>query len=404
MVDTVKILYHHRTASRTGEFVHIEELIAALRRLGHEVIEVGPKAAPSAALGATKGSVALMKRLLPRFFYELLEFSYSFWAFFRLFAAWRKHRPDILYERYNLFCPAGVWLRRLVGLPMLLEVNAPLLEERSQYGGVALPKLAGWSERTTWRGANRVLPVTEVLAATVRRAGVAGDRITVIPNGINRQRFDRPVDRDGVRRRLGVSEALVLGFTGFLREWHGLEAAIEVLARSGNGRLVLVLVGDGPHRLELEANAQRLGVRDRVIVTGFVERDAIADHVAAFDIALQPAVIAHASPLKLFEYLALARPVVAPKTANIEEIVTDGVSALLFPPGDDAAFAERIDRLCRDEALRHRIGEAGRRLIEERDLTWDGNARRITALAEVLLGVSGHGSGLLLSDEEAATS
>lgn len=400
----MKILYHHRTASRTGEFVHIEELIAALRRLGHEVIEVGPQAAPTTVLGATKGSVALMKRLLPRFFYELLEFSYSFLAFFRLFVAWRQHRPDILYERYNLFCPAGVWLRRWAGLPMLLEVNAPLLAERSEYGGIALQGLARWSEHATWQGANRVLPVTEVLAATVRRAGVPGDRITVIPNGINRARFDRPVDRDAVRRRLGVSEALVLGFTGFVRDWHGLEAATEVLTRTGDERVVLLVVGDGPGRSELEAHAQRQGVRERVIVTGFVERDAIADYVAAFDIALQPAVLPHASPLKLFEYLALARPVVAPKTANIEEIVTDGVSALLFPPGDNAAFAERIDQLCHDEPLRHSIGAAGRRLIEERDLTWDGNARRITAMAEALLGVSGHAGGLLLRDKEAATS
>lgn len=382
----MKILYHHRTASRTGEFVHIEELIAALRRLGHEVIVVGPQVAPTPVLGDTKGSVALMRRILPRFFYELLEVGYSFFAFFRLFVVWWRHRPDILYERYNLMCPAGVWLRKWVGLPMLLEVNSSLLEERTSLGGLAFPRLARWSEHTTWRGANRVLPVTQVLASVVGQAGVPDERITVIPNGINRQRFDRPVDREGVRRRLGVSEALVLGFTGFVRSWHGLDVATEVLARNGDRRLVLLVVGDGPGRPELEAHAQRLGVRDRVVVTGFVERDAMADYVAACDIALQPAVLPYASPLKLFEYLALKRPVVAPKTANIEEILTDGVTALLFPPGDSAAFGERIERLCRDEALRHRIGEAGRRLIEERDLTWDGNARRITALAEGLLG------------------
>lgn len=382
----MKILYHHRTATRSGESIHIEELIAAFRRLGHEVIIVAPQTAPAPVFGASSGIVALMKRLLPRFFYELLEFAYSFLVFFRLFAAWRQHRPDFLYERYNLLCPAGVWLRQFVGLPMLLEVNSPLFEERCKYGGISLRSLASWSERAAWRGASRVLPVTHVLASIVRRAGVPDERITVIPNGIDLQRFDRPADRDGIRRRLGVSDALVIGFTGFVRDWHGLEAAAEVLAGKGNERLVLLVVGDGPGCADLKAHAQRLGVENRVVVTGFVQHNAIADHVAAFDIALQPAVTPHASPLKLFEYLALARPVVAPKTANIEEIVTDGISALLFPPGDYAAFGERIDRLCRDEALRHRVGEAGRRLIDERDLTWDGNARRITALAEGLLG------------------
>jgi glycosyltransferase involved in cell wall biosynthesis len=113
---------------------------------------------------------------------------------------------------------------------------------------------------------------------------------------------------------------------------------------------------------------------------GLVDRDRIAGHVAAFDIALQPQVVAYASPLKLFEYMALGRAIVAPDQANIREVLTDGENALLFRPGDPAHFAAQIVRLCADQALRRRLGDAASATIDTRGYTWDDNARRVAAL------------------------
>jgi glycosyltransferase involved in cell wall biosynthesis len=126
-------------------------------------------------------------------------------------------------------------------------------------------------------------------------------------------------------------------------------------------------------------------VADRVTFTGVVERDAIADVVAAFDIALQPDVVAYASPLKLFEYMALGCAIVAPDTPNIREVLIDGDSAALFDPADKLAFRKALERLCDNAPLRCRMGEAAKRLIAERDYTWDANARRIEALFRNLL-------------------
>jgi hypothetical protein len=140
----LKILYHHRIRSKDGQYVHIAELIQALRKLGHVVILVEPPAFKSAKFGDDAGVIAVLKRYCPQFVYELMEFAYSFVVYWRLRKAVLSHRPDCLYERYNLLQPAGVWLKHRFNLPMLLEVNAPLFEERAKYDGIALPWLARW--------------------------------------------------------------------------------------------------------------------------------------------------------------------------------------------------------------------------------------------------------------------
>jgi glycosyltransferase involved in cell wall biosynthesis len=388
----MKILYHHRIRSKDGQYVHVEEMIAALKALGHEIVIVAPTAMEKEEFGADAGMVAWMKRHLPRMLYELLEFAYAVLAYFRLRRAVREHRPDCLYERYNLFLPAGIWLKRRYHLPMLLEVNAPLYEERARYDGIALRRLARWTQHSTWRGADYVLPVTRVLGDMVAAAGVSEARIRVIPNGIDPARFSAAPDTATAKRMLGLQDKLVLGFTGFLRDWHGLDGVIDLIARDADAARHLLVIGDGPARATLEAQARRLGIADRLTITGIVGRDDIARHVAAFDVALQPAVVAYASPLKLFEYLALGRAIVAPAQPNIMEILSDGQNAVLFEPGNPDALAAAIERVSRDAELRQRIAAGARASIAEQGLTWHRNAERVSQLFhELLTGKADHG-------------
>ena len=379
----MKILYHHRIGSKDGQYVHIEELTRALKRLGHEVVFAGPAAVERERFGYDAGPIAQLKRWVPRAVYELMEYLYSIVDFRRLYAAALRHRPDCLYERYNLFLPSGVWLKRRTGLPMLLEVNAPVWEERSRYGGITLGRLAQSTQRKAWLGADFVLPVTEVLAGYVRRAGVPASRIEVIHNGVDLGRFDGLPEPVAAKRALGLDGKLVLGFTGFAREWHALERVLDYVSRKrrgDGGDLHFLLVGDGPAVAPLRARARQLGIEDRVTITGVIERDAVGRYIAAFDIALQPEVVEYASPLKLFEYLVLGRPVLAPCMPNIREIVTHERNALLFDPNEPAAFEAGLDRLSSDPVLRARLGMAARRLVDKRGFTWENNARRVVAL------------------------
>lgn len=379
---SMKILYHHRTASKDGQAVHIEELIAALRALGHEVRVVAPGSAmDDRGMGAEVGWVHKLRARLPKSIYELLELAYSLVAYGRLRRAAREFKPDVIYERYNLFLLAGVMLKRHFGLPLLLEVNAPLAYERGLFGGLGIPWLARWAEGFVWRNADFVLPVTHVLASHIRQRGVPAHRIAVIPNGINERHFlDAPSPAEA-RKRLGWSDDLVLGFTGFVRDWHGVDRVVRWLASSVvpvNAKLLVV--GDGPARSDLEKLAGDLHVSDRVRFTGFVPREQVPAFVAAFDIALQPAVVLYASPLKLFEYLALDKAIIAPKLPNIEEVLCHGQNAMLFDEAEPNSFESTLTLLCADAELRERIGHAAGETINRLGLTWARNAERVVAL------------------------
>ena len=105
----------------------------------------------------------------------------------------------------------------------------------------------------------------------------------------------------------------------------------------------------------------------------------------AFDVALQPAATPYASPLKLFEYLYLARAVLAPRQSNLMEVLEDGANAVLFEPDDQASLFAALALLVEDSDLRRRIGLAGRATIDRRGLTWRANAERVVAEAGKLL-------------------
>jgi glycosyltransferase involved in cell wall biosynthesis len=174
-----------------------------------------------------------------------------------------------------------------------------------------------------------------------------------------------------------------LGFVGFVRQWHGLDRVLHGLAAwSGAPRLDLTVVGEGPARVDLESLAAGLGLGGRVHFTGLATRDDVPRLVAGFDIALQPASVPYASPLKLFEYMAAGRAIVAPDQPNIREVLEHGRTALLFDPANPEAMWQSIEVLARDAALRASLGAAARQEILRRDFTWAGNALRVVALAE----------------------
>ncbi len=384
----MKILYHHRVASKDGQYVHIDEMAVALRKLGHEVILVGPKFMQDQNFGGASGWVDWLKRWIPRPLYELAELGYSFVGYFRLSAAIREHQPDVVYERYNLFFLPGLWARRRYRVPWIVEVNAPLFDERCAYGGITLKRLARWSERTVWRGADHLFTVTHVLAARIMQDNVDPARIAVTPNGIQTDVFECLSSREEAKNRLGLAGNTVLGFTGFVRDWHGLERVIEIMQRIRTPCHFL-LVGDGPARAALERRANEVGLGPRVTFTGVVPRTQVVGFVNAFDIALQPDVVAYASPLKLFEYMAAGCAIVAPDRPNIREILTHDVNALLFDLDEGDTFFACVARLAGDSTLRARLGEAARATIHERQLTWNGNAMQVVACAKALISRDG---------------
>jgi len=377
----MKILYHHRIASKDGQYVHIEAITTELVKLGHDLVMVAPSVAENNDFGSDGGWVSKIRQTMPKFVSELLELAYSVLAFLKLSIAILKHRPDVIYERYNLYLPAGIWAKKLFKLPLLLEVNSPLYLERDQYGGVALPGLAKWTERYAWKNADKVLPVSHVLASYVKAEGVDNDKIVVIPNGVNLDLF-KP--KDANNRKPQFDNKLVVGFVGFCREWHKLDEVLMTLNEHENKSLFFLVVGDGPAIPELKALAKKLNFEDRFHVTGLVGRDEMPFWLDQIDIALQSSVTPWASPLKMLEYMAKGLTILAPKAPNIEELITHDDTALLFQPDDLKSFTDSLNTLCANPASCATLGQNAQKKIYENDMTWEGNAKLIVKLSKSL--------------------
>jgi glycosyltransferase involved in cell wall biosynthesis len=374
----MKILYHHRIASKDGQFVHVEELTNAFIEQGHDLKFIAPSLNENSDFGHDGGFVTKLKKLLPRALYELLEFSYSFWIFVKLVIAIIQFKPEFIYERYNLYQPAGIWVSKLFKIPLILEVNAPLVYERKTYSGLSLVRFAKWIENYTWRNATHTLPVTDVLAEHLRKVGVKEENITVIHNGVNQEFIDemlaKPINNS--------KNEIVIGFTGFIHPWHGMDKAIRAIAEHKHLPLKLICVGEGEILPELKALAVELEIADKIEFVGLVTRDRVLDYVQQFDIALQPDVTDYASPLKMFEYMAVGSVIIAPDCPNIREILSDE-TALFFEKGNQDKFINElvyaIENILSMNDLRNTVKSS----LIEKHFIWQENAKRVIELARL---------------------
>lgn len=390
----MKILYHHRTRGEDAQGIHIHSLCKAFRELGHSVELVAPlqrrsparpEDVPQAAGPASPDEGDARPTLagvpIPFWFYEALSLAYNLPAMVLLLVAVWRHRPDFIYERYSLFSFAGRLVAWLTRRPLVLEVNAPLSLELQTHGDLVFRRLAQRIEDGLCRRADRTIVVTGAMADIFAARGVPRERLMVMPNGVDGAYFHTGVDGSAIREHYGLQQARVVGFVGWIRPWHGVDGLIHAVAslRARHPDLHLLIVGDGPAVPALRQQVREQGLEGCVHFTGSVERDAIPAHIAALDIAVQPDVTDYASPIKLFEYLALGRAVVAPDKPNIREVVQDGQGALLFPPRDWGALAEQLDRLLADDAWRRQLGDQAAALVESRGYTWQANARHVVS-------------------------
>jgi glycosyltransferase involved in cell wall biosynthesis len=388
----MRVLYHHRTQGEEPESIHIGSIVAALRELGHEVRIVGPvemesgkghdPASPHPAPPAAQPAslLARIKRSVPALVFELLQIVYNAVAWRRLDHAVAEFAPDFIYERYALFNFAGVMLARRRGVPLILEVNTPYAQAWAKYFGINLERLARWLERRTLRAAPHVITVTHVQGRLLQEIGVAPERLTVSHNAIDPQWFDHERQNDpGLRERLGL-KGVVVGFVGTMNRWQGIprfaEVIDSVLARQPDASFLFV--GDGEFRQALEDTCRAKGQLQRVVFAGRQPHAKIPAFVAAMDIAVLLDSNTYGSPMKIFEYWGMGKPVVAPSVEPVLEVLRDGETGLLIEPGNALQLADRIVQLAGDAALRERLGRAGRDYVRAHH-TWRNNAEQIVA-------------------------
>jgi glycosyltransferase involved in cell wall biosynthesis len=270
-------------------------------------------------------------------------------------------RPDACLAFFGIPCGPPAWLLRVLrGVPYIVSLRGGDVPGFQPYDLAGYHRLTAPLIRFLWRGAAHVVANSQGLASLARRS--AGDTpIRVIPNGVDTDRFAPSAVS-------APSDTVRLCFVGRLVRQKGLDVLLDALARLVDRSWRLTLVGDGPERPKLVGQAVALGLAGRFRFVGWTDRDALPGLLAAHDLFVFPS-RDEGMPNAVLEAMAAGLPVVATAIAGNEELVVDGQTGLLVPPGDPAALAQALVRLLDAPGLRGTYGRAGRDRVE-REYSW----------------------------------
>ena len=359
-----------------GASVHVQEVIRTFRHLGHEVsvfctrtdddvpsdladLDVTRLKVPG-GLDRSQREMALM-RLSDMLADMVIDTA----------GAGADQGFDLVYERYSLFSTAGAQISSRLGVPLVLEVNAPLLAEQKQHRGLVHDAHAARTTAHSFVEAERIVCVSSAVAAWVERDYPGLRDVSVVPNGVNTERITPAQSSEGMGR-LGEEPGhdgpvtshdrpVRIGFVGTLKPWHGTDRLIEACADL-RGNFHLDILGHGPEAEALQKQAKALRLGDRVTFHGALAPAEIPARLRTFDIAVAPypAGENYFSPLKIYEYLAAGLPIVASAIGSIPEVLDGTGAATLVPAGDSSALAGALQNLIDDAEARQRMGAAAR--------------------------------------------
>lgn len=288
-----------------------------------------------------------------------------------------------VWQHHELFHRAGDSIADSLSLPIIEYVHAPIVWEARRWG-VGRPGTATLLERLAERPqlerADLIACVSDEVELELHRWGISEEKTVVAPMGVDIDRFSPESDADSWRERDHDLGDFVLVWAGSLRRFHHVELGIEAVGRlRGAGHSVgLVIAGDGQDRSRLEGIARQLGVSQWVRFVGQIPATEMPSFLNHGDAALVTGASNqefHYSPLKLREYLAMALPVVVPRLGEMERMIEDGRTGVLYDAGDVDALVGAIRCVAEDASLRGQLGRAGRELVADQ-WTWDAISER----------------------------
>ena len=284
---------------------------------------------------------------------------------YRLAKALRKIRPDVIHTHKYKDSFIGTLVARSLGIPYVVRVVHGLPEP---FMGLRNAKMVAYTAAdrlmTGWF-VDRVVAVSSDIERVL--IGLYGsNRVSCIHNGIDLAAVRVTTSREALRRKWQIPEdAVVIGTVGRLVPVKGHAILLDAtrILQASIGNVALVLVGDGPLRKDLEANAKRLGLEKSVIFAG--QQDQSYDFMNMMDVFVLPS-LHEGIPMVVLEALALQRPVVATRVGGIPEVIEHGQTGFLAEPSDASSLARLLQRLVEDLPMAVSIGKAGRTRVEEK--------------------------------------
>jgi len=392
----MNILFHHRTRGKGAEGVHIRGVTKGLRDLGHHVdilslpgAEPEHNAEQKKATQAKKpkkskrslfSSLANLTKFTPEFIFEFIEIAFNLISLIRLRKAVKEKKIAMIYERYSLFLFISVWWAKKHNIPIVLEINDSCLVHRVRK--LYFVSLARKFERWIFKNATGLVFISSEFQK-IAKEGYGDIAPSVIsPNAADLDTFILDDDKAlQLRNKLNIDDKVVIGYVGAFVHWHGIDWFVEMIADKlkDHPNIVLLLIGDGVSYEPIKQSIMQAGVESQVILTGRVEHSEVSTYLSAMDFGILPDSNNYGSPMKLFEFMAMKKGMVAPDFTPISEVVKDSETSWLFPANNRDACIEKTLTVATDKAVQKKIGENARTFIEN-ERQWKHNAQQLLSL------------------------
>ncbi len=376
-----------------GSAIKAKEFLAAMNRLGHTTHLEWRVPQPAAyASVAQQAKERWLKPLLQKYLHEPKRVLANAKYLFQENQILRRQKPDIFFNRLELYTFSGLWLSRRLNIPMVIEADCPPTHEHMNFYGknyMHLGDLAMKIEMANMRGADAIIAISNILANYYIERGIPASKIHVIPNAVDANKF-APVSRDhALAKKLGLENKVVIGWVGSLFGWSGIENLIgmakHLLAQRPN--VSFLLVGGGKNKEFFESRLHTNGYASRVVLPGTVPHSEVPKYLSCMDIVLAPYPkldFWYPSSVKLFEYMSSGKATVATRVGQVAEIIQDGKNGLLFDPDRANELTEKVLSLVDSAEKRRQMGEQARRDVLA-NWTWERMAHRMLDVFEEVL-------------------
>lgn len=323
----------------------------------------------------------------------LFFLSYQFFLFFRIANIAKREKIDLIYSRQGMLSMSQFIAAKFSGTPLVSEVNGILSEELRMVGvPELLVRYFRRFEGIVLRNSKRVIAVSEPIRCFLQTQYHLEQPIHIVQNGSNVHLF-RPLDKEVCRNELKLETASrYVGYVGYLAPWQGVDCLVRavpfVLEEIPSAKILIV--GDGPSRKELESTTRDLDLEKSVIFTKSVPYGDVVRYINACDVCVAPFLrrrneMTGLSPIKIYEYLACERPVVATDIRGVGDFLVETNTGIVVKPENETELAKGIITLLRDEDMGKNMGIKGREVVVKNH-SWSVVSRKVE---EVLEGVAG---------------
>lgn len=316
---------------------------------------------------------------------EVLNLPYNFKSARKVQNIIQEKNVDLVFQHNHDFNFGASLIKSRNGIPTFIHCDGVEYWIKKNWGKLYLGSLLKWAEEIQWNSADRIFVVSKKIQEQLSKHGVDEKKIIVSPNGVDTDFFKPTKKNESLQKKLNIKAGdFVCAFAGSFGHWHGVDTIASSLKflKGQIPNIKFLIIGDGDLRPQLDEIIKRDKVEDNVVFTGVIDYRLIPTYLNLADILMTPCKSNDDdsgffnSPIKLFEYMALEKPIVATSVGQQSEVLDNGKLGELIPERQPEKLAESIFKIYLDYEFYREVAKNARiKCLTTYD--WRNNIQRI---------------------------